>query len=75
MILKVTPSEDLKAGDFVLLLFNDAQVSCRKCCRAEPPDAVAKRDIGKGEILDFDSGQDTDDLARPATRAYDPEFW
>lgn len=74
MILKVTSTENLEAGNFVLLLFSDSEVRCRRCFGSEPPDAIARRDIAAGETIVFDSGQDTDDLLRPGSHAYDPEF-
>jgi hypothetical protein len=73
MLLKVIAIESIKPMAFVSLLFNDSnQISCRKTHPGEPPDAVARRDIAKGETITFDSGQDTDDLLRPRTKHYEP---
>ncbi len=72
MILKVIAIESIDPLDLVSLLFNDSnQVSCRKSLPSEPPDAVARRRIAHGESINFDSGQNTDDLLRPRTEDYE----
>lgn len=75
MTLKVLAIEKLKARTCVSLLFNDSnQIMCRKSLPSEPPDAIAKRDIGEGESVIFDTGQDTNDLLRPRSNAYVPDW-
>ena len=71
MLLEVTAIEDLHAGAFVSLLFNDSnQIYCRKSLSQELPDAVAARVILKGDPITFDTGRDTADLLRPSTASY-----
>ena len=71
MVLSVTASEDLRARDLVTLLFNDNNVIyARKGSRNERPDAIAAREIVKGEALLFDTGRDTIDLQRPGSQFY-----
>ena len=73
MILKVIAIESIEPMGLVSLLFNDSkQISCRESLPSEPPDAIARHRIVKGEFITFDSGQDTDDLLRPRTKHYDP---
>jgi len=73
MLLKIVAIERIVPMAFVSLLFNDSnQISCRKSLPAEPPDAIARRYIAKGESITFDSGQNTDDLFRPHTEHYPP---
>lgn len=70
MLLEVTAIEDLHAGAFVSLLFNDSnQIYCRKSLSQELPDAVAARVILKGDPI-TDTGRDTADLLRPSTASY-----
>jgi hypothetical protein len=71
MVLKVTAVEDIRATGFVSVLFHDInQVSCRNSHASEPPDAIAARDIAKGESVIFDTGRHTRDLLRPGTAFY-----
>ena len=71
MVLNVTATEDLSARDLVTLLFNDSNVIyARKGSRNERPDAIAAREILKGEALLFDTGRDTVDLHRPGSQFY-----
>ena len=71
MVLKVTAIEDIRANGFVSLLFHDSnQIHCRNTFAAEPPDAIARRKIAKGESIIFDTGRNTSDLFRPGTRVY-----
>jgi len=73
MVLNVVAIESIEPMAFVSLLFNDSkQISCRKSLPSEPPDAIARRCIVKGESITFDSGQNTDDLLRPHTKHYEP---
>ena len=73
MKLKLIAIENIEPMTLVTLLFNDSnQISCRKSFPSEPPDAIAKRHIAKGESITFDSGQKTDDLLRPHTKDYEP---
>ena len=73
MILKVIAIEIIEPMALVTLLFNDSnQIYCRKSLPSEPPDAIAKRSIARGESITFDSGQNTDDLLRPRTQDYEP---
>jgi hypothetical protein len=73
MILKIIAIESIEPMTLVSLLFNDSnQISCRKSLPSEPPDAIAKRSIARGESITFDSGQNTDDLLRPGTKDYEP---
>ena len=73
MVLNVVAIESIEPMGFVCLLFNDSkQISCRKSLPSEPPDAIARRCIVKGESITFDSGQNTDDLLRPHTKHYEP---
>ena len=78
MILKVIAIENIEPLALVSLLFNDSnQIFCRKSLTCEPPDAIARRRIAKGESITFDSGQNTDDLLRPHTKHYElyPPTW
>jgi hypothetical protein len=71
MVLETIASEDIQKGNFVSVLFSDSsQISCRTAFASEPPDAVAARDIAKGEVAVFDTGRDTDDLLRPSRTSY-----
>jgi hypothetical protein len=71
MVLTVTATEDLRARDLVTLLFNDSNmIYARKGSLNERPDAIAAREILKGEELLFDTGRDTVDLQRPGSQFY-----
>jgi hypothetical protein len=71
MVLNVTATEDLSARDLVTLLFNDSNVIyARKSSSNEQPEAIAAREIVKGELLLFDTGRDTIDLRRPGSQFY-----
>ena len=71
VVLKVTATEDLRIGLSISLLFNDSnQVYARHSSLKESPDAIAARDIGKGESVVFDTGRDTSDLLRPRSSIY-----
>ena len=73
MKLKVIAIESIEPMALVSLLFNDSnQISCRNSLPSEPPDAIARRHIAKGESVKFDSGQNTDDLLRPGSKDYEP---
>jgi hypothetical protein len=72
MVLNVTAIEDLHAGEFVSLLFNDSDKVCaRKCSSSESPDAIAAREILNGDSLVFDTGRSTTDLLWPGSRMID----
>lgn len=72
MVLKVTATEDLRIGSSISLLFNDSnQIYARQSSSKELPDAIAARDILKGETIDFDTGRETSDLLRPRSSAYE----
>ena len=71
MVLNITATEDLHAGDFVSLLFNDSnKIGIRKCSSSESPDAIAAREILKDDCIVFDTGRNTIDLLRPSSTAY-----
>lgn len=71
MTLTVTATEDLCIGTVISLLFNDSnQIYARQSGSKESPDAIAARDIGKGESVVFDTGRDTSDLLRPRSSVY-----
>jgi hypothetical protein len=71
MVLNVTATEDLRARDLVTLLFNDSNlIYARKTSSNEQPEAIAAREIVKGEALVFDTGRDTVDLRRPGGHFY-----
>ena len=73
MLLKVVAIESIGPMAFVSLLFNDSnQISCRKTLPTEPPDAIARRYIAKGESITFNSGQHTDDLLVPTQNTIRP---
>ncbi len=72
MVLNVTAIEDLHAGEFVSLLFNDSnKIVARKSSAGELPDAIAAREILNGDSLVFDTGRNTTDLLRPGSRMLD----
>ena len=72
MVLNVTAIEDLHAGEFVSLLFNDSnKIVARKSSAGESPDAIAAREILNGDSLVFDTGRNTTDLLRPVSRMFD----
>jgi len=63
MVLNVTAIEDLHAGDFVSVLFNDSnKIVARKSSGGESPDAIAAREILNGDSLVFDTGRNTTDF-------------
>jgi hypothetical protein len=71
MVLHVIAIEDIQVRGSVCLLFNDSnQISCRNATAFESPEAIARRDIAKGESVTFDTGRDTADLARPRGHDY-----
>jgi hypothetical protein len=71
MLLKVTALEDIQSSAFVSLLFHDSnQIYCRNSTASERPDAIAARNIAKGESIDFDTGRNTSALLRPSTGFY-----
>ena len=66
MVLTVTAIEDMRIGTQVSLQFNDNdQIYARHSTSWESPDAIAARDIQKGETIVFDTGRNTSDLLRP----------
>jgi hypothetical protein len=73
MVLKVSAIEDIPEAGFVSVLFNDTRTLCRNSNPSEPPDAIAARNIVKGEAVIFDTGRNTPDLLRPG-RAYYRNF-
>ena len=74
MVLNITATEDLHAGEFVSLLFNDSnKIYARKSISMELPDAIAAREILKGDSIVFDTGRNTIDLLRPSSTAYPRE--
>jgi len=71
MVLKVTATEDIRIGESISLLFNDSnQIYARQSGSKESPDAIAARDILKGETIVFDTGRKTSDLLRPRGSVY-----
>ena len=71
MVLIATAIEDLRRGAFISILFNDSnQIHARQSVKEELPDAIAARDIGKGESITLDTGRATGDLLRPGSWAY-----
>jgi hypothetical protein len=72
MVLNVTAIEDLHAGEFASLLFNDSnKIVARKSSVGESPDAIAAREILNGDSLVFDTGRNTTDLLRPGSKMFD----
>ena len=72
MVLNVTAIEDLHAGEFASLLFNDSnKIVARKSSAGESPDAIAAREILNGDSLVFDTGRNTTDLLRPGSKMFD----
>ena len=70
MVLNVTAIEDLHAGEFVSVLFNDSN----KIMARKSSDAIAAREILKGDSLVFDTGRNTADLLRPGSRIFDSRY-
>jgi hypothetical protein len=75
MTLTVKALESIQTGDKVTLSFADSrQIYCRKASESEAPDAIARHDIEKDESIAFDSGRNTEDLARPHAIDYKREL-
>jgi len=65
MVFQIIASEDIEPWGSVSLLFDDGNLmACRKSFSGEPPDAVARRHIAKGESVRFDFTDNTDDLIK-----------
>jgi hypothetical protein len=65
MLWEIKAAEDLKTGDFVELVTDQhGKLSCKKALKPELITAMAARDIVAGEMLTFDTDDDTKDLAK-----------
>jgi predicted transcriptional regulator len=65
MLWEIHAAEDLKTGDFVEFIADlNGVLSCKKTAHPEAIAAMAARDITKGELLTYDTADDTQDLLR-----------
>lgn len=65
MFWEIKAAEDLKTGDFVeFVTDHHGKLSCKRALKPESITAMAERDIVAGEMLTFDTDNDTKDLAK-----------
>lgn len=65
MLWEINAAEDLKAGDFVEFIADlNGDLCCKKTAQPDAIAAMAARDVTKGELLTYDTANDTKDLVR-----------